>query len=90
MGDTTTKMTTTKSYVITKKDLAIMLNCVSPSGIIYYKKLRNNFFNKEILLHLEITEERWKQIGRGSFSIEESKRIVAYHNLQQEIEETIL
>lgn len=85
MIDTITKLSTMKSYVITKKDLATMLNCVSPSGAIYYKKLKKCYFNKKILQDLKISENRWKEIGRGSFSIQESKKIVAYHNLQQEV-----
>lgn len=87
MGDTTTKMTTTKSFIITKKELAVMLNCVSPSGVIYYQKLKKFYFNDEILSQIGITRERYRIVNRGAFSIEESKRIVDYHNLHQYINE---
>lgn len=70
------------SFVLNKKDLAIILNCTAPSGRIYYHRLKRWYFTDDILEKIGITKERYDSLKGGKpFSVEESKNIAIHHGL---------
>ena len=73
------KVMTMQSKVLSKKEIAFALGCVSPKGRVYSNKMRKYYFNDEILEELGITPEDY--LSTKTFTVAQTKRIIIKHSL---------
>lgn len=69
--------------IITKKEICVHFGLVSPSGkTIYYKKLREHFFNDQALTDLGISPDEYTSLRGGKpFTFHQSRKILEYFDI---------
>lgn len=71
--------------LLTKQKLCQVFGLQSRRGICYYAQLRKNYFSHESLKLLNITIDRYNAIkGMGSFTWEESERIIKHFDITKD------
>ncbi len=76
---------------INKKDLCIIFGLVSPSGrTIYYRKLIQHYFTREVLDKIGLEPEEYADLRGGKpFSYEQTRTIIEVFNISEDELEAI-